>query len=72
NCQSGAWAGSGKIDQNDCQWVSAPDAWVNPGARQYYKSAICPSDSVMTGTRFMIWPSGLDDEHVDAYCCPFS
>ncbi|EBA6874604.1 pilus assembly protein PilV [Salmonella enterica subsp. enterica serovar Stanley] len=71
-CQSGIWVGGAKINSNACMWVSSPDAWVNPGQRQFYKTAYCPTGYIQTGSRFMLWPKGLDDEHVDAYCCPFS
>lgn len=72
NCQSGVWSGGAKINSSACQWVSSPDAWVNPGKRQFYKTATCPAGSVQSGSRFMIWPGALDDEHVDVLCCPFS
>ncbi|EAA0700353.1 shufflon protein C' [Salmonella enterica subsp. enterica serovar Nottingham] len=49
-----------------------PDAWVDPGQRQFYKTAYCPTGYIQTGSRFMLWPKGLDDEHVDVYCCPFN
>lgn len=72
SCQSGVWSGGAKINSSACQWVSSPDAWVNPGKRQFYKTATCPAGSVQSGSRFMIWPGALDDEHVDVLCCPFS
>ncbi|EIT5005505.1 hypothetical protein L2H87_001986 [Salmonella enterica] len=71
-CQSGIWVGGAKINSNACMWVSSPDAWVNPGPRQFYKTAYCPTGYIQTGSRFMLWPKGLDDEHVDVYCCPLS
>ncbi|EAM1289264.1 shufflon system plasmid conjugative transfer pilus tip adhesin PilV [Salmonella enterica] len=72
SCQSGVWGGGAKINSNACTWVSSPDAWVNPGQRQFYKTAYCPTGYIQTGSRFMLWPKGLDDEHVDVYCCPFN
>ncbi|MEG9963481.1 MULTISPECIES: shufflon system plasmid conjugative transfer pilus tip adhesin PilV [Enterobacteriaceae] len=72
SCQSGVWRGAGKINNSACQWIVSPDAWVNPGQRQFYKTALCPVGFVQTGSRFMLWPKALDDEHVDVYCCPFS
>lgn len=72
NCQSGVWAGGIKVNESACKWVVSPDAWVDPGQRQFYKTALCPTGYVQTGSRFMLWPGGLDDEHVDVYCCPFS
>lgn len=56
------------LQQNSCQWISAPNA----GATVYGgsgKEAICPVGKYMAGTRFWAWPTNVDDEHVDAYCC---
>ncbi|EFX2659699.1 shufflon protein C' [Shigella sonnei] len=45
----------------------------NPGrfSSIYYKPIQCPAGYVMTGTRMYGIGDGVDEEHVDAYCCPF-
>ncbi|EME1532004.1 shufflon protein C' [Escherichia coli] len=41
------------------------------GGSIYYKPIQCPAGYVMTGTRMYGIGDGVDEEHVDAYCCPF-
>ncbi|EAN5186989.1 shufflon protein C' [Salmonella enterica subsp. enterica serovar Infantis] len=36
------------------------------------KPVICPAGYKMTGTRMFGVSKSVDDEHVDAYCCPLS
>ncbi|EFX6936125.1 shufflon protein C' [Shigella sonnei] len=38
----------------------------------YYKPIQCPTGYIMTGTRMYGIGDGVDEEHVDAYCCPFN
>ncbi|MFA9341851.1 shufflon protein C' [Escherichia coli] len=42
------------------------------GGSIYYKPVSCPTGYVMTGTRMYGIGDGVDEEHVDAYCCPFN
>ncbi|MGE2343779.1 shufflon protein C' [Escherichia coli] len=48
----------------------------NPGGKSggsiYYKPIQCPTGYIMTGTRMYGIGDGVDEEHVDAYCCPFN
>lgn len=69
NCQSGAWTGAGKINNSSCKWVSAPNANDDIGG---YKTASCPAGWIVQSVRWFQIPSYVDDEHVDAFCCPFS
>lgn len=76
-CQSGAWKGGGKISTTGCNWYSSPvanDHFVggHSGGSIYYKPVQCPANYVMTGTRMYGIGDDVDEEHVDAYCCPFS
>ena len=68
-CESGTWkkAGGASVQMGACQWVEAPSAYRTARG---YKTAVCPPNFVMTGTRWYQIPSYVDDEHVDAYCCP--
>lgn len=77
SCQSGAWKGAGKISTTGCKWYSSPvamDHFVggHSGGSIYYKPVQCPTNYVMTGTRMYGIGDDVDEEHVDAYCCPFS
>ncbi|AXM04710.1 shufflon protein C' (plasmid) [Escherichia fergusonii] len=40
------------------------------GGSIYYKPIQCPTGYIMTGTRMYGIGDGVDEEHVDAYCCP--
>ncbi|HAF1391872.1 TPA: shufflon protein C' [Salmonella enterica] len=65
------------MNENACKWVSAPNAMTFFGTGRsdpstWMKTASCPVGYVMTGTRMFGIAYGLDEEHVDAYCCPFS
>lgn len=74
-CQSGRWVGGGKISDKGCSWYVSPDAsrWFDNGKGNFHvKAVICPKNYVATGTRMFGVASGVDDEHVDIYCCPFS
>lgn len=42
------------------------------GGSIYYKPIQCPTGYIMTGTRMYGIGDGVDEEHVDAYCCPFN
>ncbi|EAP1552790.1 shufflon protein C' [Salmonella enterica] len=42
------------------------------GGKIYYKPVQCPANYIMAGTRMFGIGDGVDEEHVDAYCCPFS
>ncbi|HAD0960736.1 TPA_asm: shufflon protein C' [Salmonella enterica subsp. enterica serovar Typhimurium] len=42
------------------------------GGLIYYKPIQCPTGYIMTGTRMYGIGDGVDEEHVDAYCCPFN
>ncbi|WP_248782250.1 shufflon system plasmid conjugative transfer pilus tip adhesin PilV, partial [Enterobacter cloacae] len=69
SCQSGVWTGAGKINNSSCKWVSAPNANDDIAG---YKTASCPTGWIVQSVRWFQIPSYVDDEHVDAYCCPFS
>lgn len=76
-CQSGVWSGGGKISNAGCSWYSSPVAMNHfiggrSGGTIYYKPVQCPANYVMAGTRMYGIGDGVDEEHVDAYCCPFS
>lgn len=76
NCQSGVWSGGGKVSIQGCAWFESPVAYNyfagGAGGDVTYKPVICPAGYVMTGTRMFGVSKSVDDEHVDAYCCPFS
>lgn len=77
SCQSGVWTGGGKIKSTGCNWYSSPVAMDHfiggrSGGSIYYKPVQCPANYVMTGTRMYGIGDSVDEEHVDAYCCPFS
>lgn len=77
NCQSGVWSGAGKISNTGCNWYQSPvanDHFIGgrSGGWIYYKPVQCPANYVMAGTRMYGIGDGVDEEHVDAYCCPFS
>lgn len=70
SCVNKIWTPTGgKIDNNRCKWVEAPNAW-NDGAG--YKAAQCPAGWVLGGLRWFQVPKYVDDEHVDAFCCPMN
>ncbi len=72
-CQSGRWVGGAKI-LKECAWFESPVAYNyfagGAGGNVTYKPVQCPAGSVMTGTRMYGISKSVDDEHVDAYCCP--
>lgn len=35
-----------------------------------FKNTLCPANHVMVGVNWFQWPSGLDEEHTDAFCAP--
>ncbi|QDX30973.1 shufflon system plasmid conjugative transfer pilus tip adhesin PilV [Dickeya poaceiphila] len=67
SCQNGVWKGAASLNNNGCQWIQAPNAF---DFIHGYKVAQCPANWVMAGTRWYQIMSAVDDEHVDAYCCP--
>lgn len=70
SCVNNVWTPTGgKIDNNRCQWVEAPNAWSMGSG---YKTAQCPTGWVLSGLRWFQIPKYVDDEHVDAFCCPMS
>ncbi|HGJ5065133.1 TPA: pilus assembly protein PilV [Salmonella enterica subsp. enterica serovar Muenchen] len=73
-CQYGRWSGTGKVSNTGCSWYKSPDAdrWFDGGRGSFHiKAVICPANYVATGTRMFGVAAGVDDEHVDIYCCPF-
>ncbi|HGC3027383.1 TPA: hypothetical protein ACIYE3_005444, partial [Escherichia coli] len=73
-CQSGVWVGGNKVNYSACKWYEATSAHFiggRSGGSIYYKPIQCPAGYVMTGTRMYGIGDGVDEEHVDAYCCPF-
>ncbi|HFO9172048.1 TPA: shufflon system plasmid conjugative transfer pilus tip adhesin PilV, partial [Escherichia coli] len=73
-CQSGLWLGGNKVNYSACKWYEATSAHFiggRSGGSIYYKPIQCPAGYVMTGTRMYGIGDGVDEEHVDAYCCPF-
>ena len=68
SCKSGIWSSIGKVGSG-CSWVEAPNAWDHGAG---YKVATCPSGYILQSLRWYQVPSYVDDEHVDAYCCPLS
>ncbi|MJZ42572.1 pilus assembly protein PilV [Salmonella enterica subsp. enterica] len=68
-CQSGLWAGAGKINTAGCRWIEAPNAYNSING---YKTATCPVGWVVQSLRWFQVTKYVDDEHVDAFCCPFS
>lgn len=76
DCQSGRWKGTGKVSNQGCAWFESPVAYNyfagGAGGDVTYKPVICPAGYIMTGTRMFGVSKSVDDEHVDAYCCPFS
>ncbi len=74
SCQSGVWVGGNKVNYSACKWYEATSAHFiggRSGGSIYYKPIQCPAGYVMTGTRMYGIGDGVDEEHVDAYCCPF-
>lgn len=75
-CQSGRWKGTGKVSNQGCAWFESPVAYNyfagGAGGDVTYKPVICPAGYIMTGTRMFGVSKSVDDEHVDAYCCPLS
>lgn len=70
SCESLVWKSqSGKINQSQCKWVEASNAWNHSAG---YKTAACPPGWVVQSLRWWQVPSYVDDEHVDSYCCPLS
>ncbi|HAF1609374.1 TPA: hypothetical protein G8M64_003672 [Salmonella enterica] len=62
------------MSNTGCSWFKSPDAdrWFDNGKGSFHtKSVICPTNYVATGTRMFGVASGVDDEHVDIYCCLF-
>ena len=77
SCQSGVWTGGGRIQTTGCNWYTSPvasDHFIGgrSGGSIYYKPVQCPANFVMVGTRMYGIGDSVDEEHVDAYCCPFS
>ncbi len=76
-CQSGIWQGGASVNYNACKWYESSVAFNHfiggkSGGSIYYKPVSCPTGYVMTGTRMYGIGDGVDEEHVDAYCCPFN
>ncbi len=76
-CQSGTWSGGNKINYSACNWYKSSVAMNHfiggkSGGSIYYKPIQCPTGYIMTGTRMYGIGDGVDEEHVDAYCCPFN
>ncbi|XXA20354.1 pilus assembly protein PilV (plasmid) [Salmonella enterica subsp. enterica serovar Infantis] len=76
-CQSGRWSGGNKINYSACNWYKSSVAMNHfIGGKSdgsiYYKPIQCPTGYIMTGTRMYGIGDGVDEEHVDAYCCPFN
>ncbi|EOJ4964363.1 shufflon system plasmid conjugative transfer pilus tip adhesin PilV, partial [Escherichia coli] len=72
--KSGLWLGGNKVNYSACKWYEATSAHFiggRSGGSIYYKPIQCPAGYVMTGTRMYGIGDGVDEEHVDAYCCPF-
>ncbi|QCF15116.1 shufflon protein C' (plasmid) [Salmonella enterica subsp. enterica serovar Bareilly str. CFSAN000752] len=42
------------------------------GVRSITKPIQCPTGYIMTGTRMYGIGDGVDEDMVDAYCCPFN
>ncbi|EAA2596838.1 shufflon system plasmid conjugative transfer pilus tip adhesin PilV [Salmonella enterica subsp. enterica] len=75
SCVNGVWTGGSKVNRNQCMWLSASNAfsWFGKHAWELHeKPVICPDNYIMVGTKMWGWAEGVDDEHVDAYCCPLS
>ncbi|EHP6630244.1 TPA: shufflon system plasmid conjugative transfer pilus tip adhesin PilV [Salmonella enterica subsp. enterica] len=75
SCVNGVWTGGSKVNRNQCMWLSASNAfsWFGKYAWELHeKPVICPENYIMVGTKMWGWAEGVDDEHVDAYCCPLS
>ncbi|HFV0062048.1 TPA: hypothetical protein ACH7R5_005444, partial [Escherichia coli] len=75
-CQSGTWSGGNKVNYSACKWYQSSVAMNHfiggkSGGSIYYKPIQCPTGFIMTGTRMYGIGDGVDEEHVDAYCCPF-
>ncbi len=75
--QSGRWSGGNKINYSACNWYKSSVAMNHfiggkSGGSIYYKPIQCPTGYIMTGTRMYGIGDGVDEEHVDAYCCPFN
>ncbi|OUP24304.1 shufflon protein, partial [Escherichia coli] len=76
SCQSGRWSGGNKVNYSACKWYQSSVAMNHfiggkSGGSIYYKPIQCPTGFIMTGTRMYGIGDGVDEEHVDAYCCPF-
>ncbi|WP_404998482.1 hypothetical protein [Escherichia coli] len=66
-----------KINYSACNWYKSSVAMNHfiggkSGGSIYYKPIQCPTGYIMTGTRMYGIGDGVDEEHVDAYCCPFN
>ncbi|EAN6152598.1 shufflon system plasmid conjugative transfer pilus tip adhesin PilV [Salmonella enterica] len=75
SCVNGVWTGGSKVNRNQCMWLSASNAfsWFGKHAWELHeKPVICPDNYIMVGTKMWGWAEGVDDEHVDAYCCPLT
>ncbi|HAU2957028.1 TPA: shufflon system plasmid conjugative transfer pilus tip adhesin PilV [Salmonella enterica subsp. diarizonae] len=75
SCVNGVWTGGSKVNRNQCMWLSASNAFSWFGKRAgdlHEKPVICPNNYIMAGTKMWGWADGVDDEHVDAYCCPLT
>ncbi|AXC65659.1 shufflon system plasmid conjugative transfer pilus tip adhesin PilV [Salmonella enterica] len=75
SCVNGIWTGGSKVNRNQCMWLSASNAFSFFGKRAWElheKPVICPDNYIMVGTKMWGWAEGVDDEHVDAYCCPLT
>ncbi|EBQ4756423.1 shufflon system plasmid conjugative transfer pilus tip adhesin PilV [Salmonella enterica] len=75
SCVNGVWTGGSKVNRNQCMWLSASNAFSFFGKRAWElheKPVICPDNYIMVGTKMWGWAEGVDDEHVDAYCCPLT
>ncbi|EOK2910866.1 hypothetical protein ACM5F0_004846 [Escherichia coli] len=75
-CQSGRWSGGNKVNYSACKWYQSSVAMNHfiggkSGGSIYYKPIQCPTGFIMTGTRMYGIGDSVDEEHVDAYCCPF-
>ncbi|WP_274827259.1 shufflon protein C' [Salmonella enterica] len=66
-----------QINYSACNWYKSSVAMNHfiggkSGGSIYYKPIQCPTGYIMTGTRMYGIGDGVDEEHVDAYCCPFN
>lgn len=75
SCVNGVWTGSVQINNSQCKWFSPANAFSSFGKASeqlHEKPIICPAGYIMTGSKMWGWAEGVDDEHVDIYCCPLS